>query len=84
MADKENPESTIIGLEKVPTIQTLNVVSQKVIQIDKPTGYYRDKDKTKTFIYQVRLYWIINAAGFPDNRIKVVFAVSYYRDKTLE
>ena len=45
---------------------TLNVVPQKIIQVDKPAGYYGDTEKTKIFIYQVRLYWIINAAGFPD------------------
>ena len=33
------------------TIQTLNVVPQKVIQVDKPTGYYRDREKMKIFIY---------------------------------
>ena len=50
MADEENLESTemVIG---VPTIQTLNVVSQKVIQVDKPTGYYGDREKTKINIY---------------------------------
>ena len=68
----------------VPTIQTLNVVPQKVIQVDKPAGYYEDQKKMKIFVYQVYLYWIINAAGFPDNRIKVVFAVFYYRGKALE
>ena len=35
----------------VPTIQTLNVVPQKVIQVNKPIGYYGDREKTKTFIY---------------------------------
>ena len=39
--------------DEVPTIQTFNVVPQKVIQVDKPVGYYGDREKTKTFIYQV-------------------------------
>ena len=34
-----------------PTIQTLNMVPQKVIQVNKPTGYYRDREKIKIFIY---------------------------------
>ena len=34
-----------------PVTQTLNVVPQKVIQVNKPTEYYRDKEKTKIFIY---------------------------------
>ena len=50
MADEENQDTAeIIG--GVPTIQTLNVISQKVIQVDKPIGYYGDQEKTKTFIY---------------------------------
>ena len=52
--------------------------------MDKPAGYYGDKEKTKIFIYQIHLYWMVNAAGFPDNRIKAVFAVSYCRGKALE
>ena len=32
----------------VSTIQTLNVVPQKVIQVNKPAGYYGDQDKTVT------------------------------------
>ena len=32
------------------------MVLQKVIQVNKSTGYYGDKEKTKTFIYQVQLY----------------------------
>ena len=72
------------GNNIVPTIQTLNMVSQKIIQVNKPTGYYGDREKTKTFTYQVYLYWMVNAAGFPNNQIKVVFAASYYQDKTLK
>ena len=34
-----------------PIIQTLNVIPQKVIQVDKPAGYYKNKEKTKIFIY---------------------------------
>ena len=34
-----------------PITQTLNVVPQKVIQVDKSAGYYGDKEKTKIFIY---------------------------------
>ena len=77
MANKGNPAPAIEAEEGVPIIQILNVVPQKVIQIDKPTGYYGDREKTKMFIYQVYLYWIVNAVGFPDNRTKVVFAVLY-------
>ena len=50
MADEEeNP--VIIIIKGAPTIQTLNMVPQKVIQVDKPMGYYGDREKTKTFIY---------------------------------
>ena len=49
MANKENLEFIIT--EGVPTIQTLNVILQKIIQVDKPTGYYKDREKTKIFIY---------------------------------
>ena len=34
-----------------PIIQIFNMVPQKVIQVNKPTGYYRNREKTKTFIY---------------------------------
>ena len=70
--------------EATPVIQTLNVISQKVIQVNKPTGYYEDKEKIKMFIYQVYLYWMVNTTGFPDRRLKVVFTVSYCRGKALE
>ena len=36
---------------ETPIVQTFNMVPQKVIQVDKPTGYYGDREKTKTFIY---------------------------------
>ena len=49
MANKENPGFVIV--EGVHIIQTLNVVQQKVIQVDKPTGYYGDREKIKMFIY---------------------------------
>ena len=66
MADKAENLVPIIINNRVPTIQTLNVIPQKVIQINKPTGYYGDREKTKMFIYQVYLYWMVNASGFPD------------------
>ena len=50
MAEEENP-IPIKDNRGTPFIQTLNVIPQKVIQIDKPTGYYRDKEKIKIFIY---------------------------------
>ena len=46
MAEEETPTITKNNGE-APTIQTLNMVLQKVIQVDKPTGYYRNKEKTK-------------------------------------
>ena len=60
------------------------MVPQKVIQVNKPVGYYKDRDKTKIFIYQVQLYWIVNVVGFPDTRTKMVFVVSYCQGKALE
>ena len=45
MRDNEGEESNI------PIIQTLNVILQKVIQVNKLTRYYRDREKMKTFIY---------------------------------
>ena len=48
--EAEDPVPTILN-SGVPTIQTLNVVPQKVIQVDKPAGYYGDREKTKIFIY---------------------------------
>ena len=48
--DAEDPVPTIIN-GGVPTTQTLNMVSQKVIQVNKPRGYYRDRKKIKIFIY---------------------------------
>ena len=50
MAKKKNSIIAIVN-EGVPTIQTLNVVSQKVIQVNKPTGYYKNRKKIKIFIY---------------------------------
>ena len=50
MADKEIARSALV-VGGAPTIQTLNVVPQKVIQVNKPAGYYEDREKTKTFIY---------------------------------
>ena len=56
MANKEGPSSTVKdGGEVTPVIQTLNVVSQKVIQVDT-SRYYGDKKKIKISIYQLRLY----------------------------
>ena len=46
----EDPNFIVIKVG-APTIQILNIVSQKVIQIDKPMGYYGNKEKTKIFIY---------------------------------
>ena len=66
MANKKENHIPIKNNKGVSTIQILNVISQKVIQVDKPTGYYGDREKTKTFIYQVYLYWLVNAAGFPN------------------
>ena len=51
MVKKETPIPTIIDGNGVLTIQTLNMVPQKVIKVDKPTGYYRNREKTKIFIY---------------------------------
>ena len=51
MAEEENPVPVIADNKGVPTIQILNVVPQKVIQVDKPTGYYWDRKKIKIFIY---------------------------------
>ena len=33
------------------TIQTLNMVPQKVILVNKPSKYYEDRKKIKIFIY---------------------------------
>ena len=56
MAKKRTPIFTVTDSNGVSIIQTLNVVSQKVIQVDKPTGYYKNREKIKIFIYQVCLY----------------------------
>ena len=77
MVEEKNPTLTATDHEGVPTVQTLNVVPQKVIQVDKPTEYYKNREKTKIFIYQVYFYRIINAVSFPDNQTKVMFAVFY-------
>ena len=54
MADKEKPISIIKGKKgkgnKTSTIQTLNMISQKVIQVNKPSRYYGDRKKIKIFI----------------------------------
>ena len=55
MAEKESPVPAVAN-GGIPNIQTLNVVPQKVIQVNKPTGYYRDREKIKIFIYQICLY----------------------------
>ena len=42
----------IIEPKKVtPMVRTFNVILQKVIQVDKPTEYYKDREKMKIFIY---------------------------------
>ena len=51
MAEGGSATSTLINSDLVPNIQILNVVPQKVIQVDKPIGYYGNKEKTKMFIY---------------------------------
>ena len=51
MADKEINIVAAMADAGTPTIQTLNVVPQKVIQVNKPVGYYEDREKTKIFIY---------------------------------
>ena len=35
----------------IPITQTLNVVLQKIIQVNKPTGYYKNKEKTKIVFF---------------------------------
>ena len=48
---EERPESvTNINGVDLPT-PIFNVVLQKVIQVDKPARYYKNKNKTKIFIY---------------------------------
>ena len=51
MAEEENPTPIIIDSNGILIIQTLNVVSQKIIQVDKPTEHYRNREKIKIFIY---------------------------------
>jgi len=63
---------------------TINVVPQKVVKVNTPAKYYGDRDKTKTFIFQLRLYWTVNDDAFPDSRSKVVFAASYCQGRALE
>ena len=47
--EEENP--VFIITEGVSTIQILNIILQKVIQVNKLMGYYGDREKTKIFIY---------------------------------
>ena len=49
----EDKKGSIIILAEVgtSTIQIFNVVPQKVIQVDKPIGYYEDREKIKIYIY---------------------------------
>ena len=51
MADETENPVLITADDRAPTIQILNVIPQKVIQVDKPTGYYKNKKKIKIFIY---------------------------------
>ena len=51
MADQGNNATNGGDNDNTPIIQTFNVVPQKVISVDKPTGYYGDREKTKIFIY---------------------------------
>ena len=51
MAKGGRPGFKTEGDEANPVIQTLNIILQKVIQVNKPTRYYGDKEKTKIFIY---------------------------------
>ena len=54
MATPNQERATSVIKDKggeAPTIQTLNVVPQKINQVNKPSKYYEDKEKTKTFIY---------------------------------
>ena len=37
--------------EDTSIVRTFNMVPQKVIQVNKPAGYYKDREKTKIFIY---------------------------------
>ena len=78
MAEGGRPTSATGDKKVVPITQTFNVVPQKVIQVNKPAGYYENREKIKIFIYQIQLYWIINVSEFSDARIKMVFAASYY------
>ena len=48
---EETPTPAVVDGNGVPTIQTLNVVPQKVIQVNKPAGYYGNREKIKIFIY---------------------------------
>ena len=51
MAEGERPGSKIRDNKTNPIIQTLNIILQKVIQVNKPTEYYENREKIKTFIY---------------------------------
>ena len=49
---KEERPTLIKKIDKVtPITQILDVVSQKVIQVNKPAGYYKNREKIKIFIY---------------------------------
>ena len=45
------PGSVIVPKKITSVVQTLNIILQKVIQVDKPTRYYGDREKIKIFIY---------------------------------
>ena len=51
MAEEEEHLGTIVVEKGAPTIQILNMVPQKIIQVNKPAGYYKNREKTKIFIY---------------------------------
>ena len=51
MASSGNQGGNAGDNNKFTMVQTFNVVPQKIIQMDKPTRYYGNREKTKMFIY---------------------------------
>ena len=49
----QNRAASVVGDKdsESPVTLIINMVSQKVIQVNKPSAYYKNKEKIKIFIY---------------------------------
>ena len=62
-------------------VQQTEVIPKKTFSVEKPEKYYRDRDKTRAFLFQVQLYWKLHGDAFVKEVDKIVWASSFCKGK---